>query len=173
MHSSSPLKHLLSLLCGLLCSCLLTGCLANRSEAWKIATSTLTGKLKTDECLPYAKALDQEFSKAKIPHEIAYLQWRSGYNEFSSKAGTSGLHAVVLYKDETNPQFPWWGVDNENEPIWLKAQNPLAAAYEFGYATGVDYVRVESIGVEPRTKLGSILLGKKIKPANKRARRSI
>jgi hypothetical protein len=153
-------------------SCLLSGCLATKSEAWKIATGSLDGKLKTDECLPYARALDKEFTKANIPHQVAYIQWRSGYDSLSPKAGVSGLHAIVLYKDETNPAFPWWGVDNESEPVWLKAQNPLAAAYEFGYATGVDYVRVESIGVEPRTKLGSILLGKKIKPA-KKSRRSI
>lgn len=148
-----------------LCGFLNSGCLATRSEAWKIAVHPLEGKLQTDECLPYALALNREFTKAGIPHEVAYIQWRSGYN--SSKRGEVGLHAIVLYKDDANPAFPWWGVDNENEPVWLKAQNALAAAYEFGYSTGVDYVRVESIGGEPRTKLGSILLGKKVKPAGR------
>ena len=102
------------------CACLvLTGCqMFHKSPTWDKAVHTrIAVSGEDDASKQYADGLHREFKAGRIEHRVVTYQYR-----YSSRLrdDATAERTAVIYRDETNPKYPWWLKDQtSNRPVWL------------------------------------------------------
>lgn len=103
-----------------LSACLaLTGCqIFHKSPTWnKVVHTRISVPLEGDMSKPYASALHRELKADRIEHKVVTYQFR-----FRSplRDDVTMERTAVIYRDETNPKYPWWLKDEtSHRPVWL------------------------------------------------------
>lgn len=98
---------------------LFTGCGAFKaSPAWAAATSLkVPGKGDYDQSGAYARAVSAELSRQGIENKVVTFRYSVIDGANAEKVIT---RSSVIYKDDTQPGYPWWLIDNLIRlPVWL------------------------------------------------------
>ena len=103
-----------------LSACLaLTGCQSFRiSPIWKkIVHTQIALPPGGDSSKQYAEGLSHELTADRIEHKVVTYQYR--YDTRRRDELTTERTAVI-YRDDTNPKYPWWLKDeSSNRAVWL------------------------------------------------------
>ena len=97
----------------------LTGCqMFRRSPVWEKAVHTrIAPASEGDSSGRYAGELRREFKADRIEHRVVTYQYR--YSSRLRDEATAERTAVI-YRDESNPKYPWWLKDEtSHRPVWL------------------------------------------------------
>ena len=97
----------------------LTGCqMFRKSPTWDKAVHTrIALPVEGDSSKQYADGLHREFKADRVEHKVVTYQYR-----YSSRLrdDATAERTAVIYRDETNPKYPWWLKDEtSNRPVWL------------------------------------------------------
>lgn len=98
----------------------LAGCqVFEKSETWNQAVKVQPGESKRDPdpSRAYAAKLHEVFAGLGIEHKVVVYQYRYTTRRREEAVGT---HTAVVYRDNSNPRYPWWLKDDRSvEPFWL------------------------------------------------------
>ena len=97
----------------------LTGChVFHKSPVWKKVVSTrIALPPEGDASKIYAEGLHRELLAGGIEHKVVTYQYR--YRSRLRHDATAE-RTVVIYRDDTNPKYPWWLKDESSgRPLWL------------------------------------------------------
>ena len=103
-----------------LAACLgLTGCqVFHTSRIWsKVVHSDIEASETGDVSKSYAEALHRELAAGGIEHKVVTYQYhyRSRLRE-----DATAQRSAVIYRDDSNPTYPWWLMDESHgRPTWL------------------------------------------------------
>ena len=123
------------------------------TAASRIAKDTsIPGKGKPGECLPFARALQKKFQAAGIPARVVVYGYEQGgvpavttsgdiYAQPTGTGADRGSHAVVVYEDGGRTYV----MDNQSwTPQWVRNASPKEMAQQFsGINCSVKMARVE------------------------------
>jgi hypothetical protein len=98
----------------------LTGCNAFRkSETWSQAVKVRPAEttLDPDPSNAYAAKLHNAFTAQGVEHKVVVFQYEYTTRHYEKAVGT---RTAVIYRDDSNPAYPWWLKDDRlNNPFWL------------------------------------------------------
>ena len=98
----------------------LTGChVFEKSETWSEAVKVRPGEaaFDPDPSNAYALKLHEAFAARGVEHKIVVYQYHYTTRNNEQALGT---RTAVIYRDDTNPTYPWWLKDDRlNNPFWL------------------------------------------------------
>ena len=101
----------------------LTGCsVFRRSGTWATVTSTrVNTRGEADPSKAYAEHLSRTLRTASVEHKVVTYQYRYRTRLREESIGT---RTAVVYRDNNNPNNPWWLMDERlNKPVWLPGQD--------------------------------------------------
>jgi hypothetical protein len=98
----------------------LAGCqVFEKSETWSQALQVRPGETTRDPdpSNAYAAKLHAALSERGIEHKVVVYQYRYTTRLREEAVGT---RTAVIYRDNSNPRYPWWLKDDRlNKPFWL------------------------------------------------------
>jgi len=108
-----------------LAACLaLTACEGSKQKTtWEKVTETRPDKIAKsgDPSESYSKKLHQVLKAEKVEHKVVTYQYRYKTRMRDDAVGT---HSAVIYRDNTNPDNPWWLMDDRlGKPIWVPGED--------------------------------------------------
>ncbi len=118
----SPMKrsYALTLAAGLV----LAACQASKPQTtWQTVIQSRPDKVASaaNPTQAYTDKLHRVLTQKKVEHKVVTYQYRY---QTPLRDEAMGTQTVVLYKDDSNPQNPWWLMDERlTKPIWLPGQD--------------------------------------------------
>jgi hypothetical protein len=97
----------------------LTGCsVFKKSQTWeKVTKAKPDVRAEADPSKAYASQLHRELAKDNVEHKVVTYQYRY---RTRLREEAVGVRTAVVYKDNTNPNNPWWIMDERlGKPVWL------------------------------------------------------
>ena len=93
-----------------------------QKTTWQKVTETKPDKVAAaDPGEAYTNKLHKMLTAEKVQHKVVTYQYRY---ETRMRDQAVGTHSAVLYKDDSNPQNPWWLMDERlGKPVWLPGQD--------------------------------------------------
>lgn len=112
------------------CSITLAVCLAltacngsKQKSTWQKVRETKPDKVpaSVDSNEAYTKKLNKVLNENKVEHKVVTYQYRYKTRMREDAVGT---HSAVIYKDNSDPENPWWLVNERTgKPVWLPGQD--------------------------------------------------
>ena len=97
----------------------LTGCsVFKKSQTWeKVTQAKPDVRAEADPSKAYASQLHRELAKDNVEHKVVTYQYRY---RTRLREDAVGVRTAVVYKDNTDPNNPWWIMDERlGKPVWL------------------------------------------------------
>lgn len=112
------------------CSIALAVCLtlsacngSKQKSTWQKVRETKPDKVAAtaDPSEAYTKKLNKVLNENKVEHKVVTYQYRYKTRLREEAVGT---HSAVIYKDNSDPENPWWLVNERTgKPVWLPGQD--------------------------------------------------
>jgi hypothetical protein len=112
------------------CSITLAACLAltacngsKQKSTWQKVRETKPDKVQAsaDPNEAYTRKLNKVLNENKVEHKVVTYQYRYKTRMREDAVGT---HSAIIYKDNSDPENPWWLVNERTgKPIWLPGQD--------------------------------------------------
>ena len=95
---------------------------SKQKTTWQKVTETKPDKVAAaDPGDAYTKKLHKLLTAEKVEHKVVTYQY---HYETRLRDQAVGTHSAVLYKDNSNPQNPWWLMDERlGKPVWLPGED--------------------------------------------------
>ena len=96
---------------------------SKQKTTWQKVTETKPDKVAatTDAGEAYTAKLHKLLTAQKVEHKVVTYQYRYQTRMRDEAVGT---HTAILYKDNSDPQNPWWLKDERlGKPLWLPGQD--------------------------------------------------
>ena len=95
---------------------------SKQKTTWQKVTETRPDKVAAaDPGDAYTKKLHKVLATEKVEHKVVTYQYRYQTRMRDEAVGT---HSAVLYKDNSDPQNPWWLMDERlGKPVWLPGED--------------------------------------------------
>ncbi len=90
-----------------------------KSETWDQAMKVRPGETTRDPdpSNAYASKLHAAFAERGVEHKVVVYQYRYTTRLREEAVGT---RTAVIYRDDSNPRYPWWLKDDRSmRPVWL------------------------------------------------------
>ena len=97
----------------------LSGCsVFKKSQTWEKVTKAKPDiRAEPDPSKAYASHLHRDLAKDNVEHKVVTYQYRY---KTRLREDAVGVRTAVVYKDNTNPNNPWWIMDERlGKPVWL------------------------------------------------------
>ena len=102
----------------------LTACNESKQKStWQKVRETTPDKVAAtaDPNEAYTKKLNKVLNENKVEHKVVTYQYRYKTRMREEAVGT---HSAIVYKDNSDPQNPWWLVNERtSKPVWLPGQD--------------------------------------------------
>ena len=102
----------------------LTACNGSKQKStWQKVRETKPDKVAAtaDPSAAYTKKLNKVLNEHKVEHKVATYHYRYKTRLREDAVGT---HSAVIYKDNSDPENPWWLVNERTgKPVWLPGQD--------------------------------------------------
>jgi len=102
----------------------LTACNGSKQKStWQKVRETKPDKVAAtaDPSAAYTKKLNKVLNEHKVEHKVVTYQYRYKTRLREDAVGT---HSAVIYKDNSDPENPWWLVNERTgKPVWLPGQD--------------------------------------------------
>ena len=95
---------------------------SKQKTTWQKVTETKPDKVvAADPGDAYASKLHKMLTAEKVEHKVVTYQY---HYETRLRDQAVGTHSAVIYKDNSNPQNPWWLMDDRlGKPVWLPGED--------------------------------------------------
>ena len=95
---------------------------SKQKTTWQKVTETKPDKVAVaDPGEAYTNKLHKLLTAEKVEHKVVTYQYRY---ETRMRDQAVGTHSAVLYKDNSNPDNPWWLMDERlGKPVWLPGED--------------------------------------------------
>ena len=95
---------------------------SKQKTTWQKVTETKPDKVAAaDPGEAYTNKLHKMLTAEKVQHKVVTYQY---HYETRLRDQAVGTHSAVLYKDNSNPQNPWWLMDERlGKPVWLPGED--------------------------------------------------
>lgn len=102
----------------------LTACNGSKQKStWQQVRETKPDKVAStaDPNEAYTKKLNKVLNENKVEHKVVTYQY---HYKTRLREEAVGTHSAVIYKDNSDPENPWWLVNERTgKPVWLPGQD--------------------------------------------------